>query len=90
MNKIIPSLIGGFILWSIIHLTINFYQNKKSNNSIINETGLCRLFSMSIEECKLYKKTGKLPKRVKDKLDEITKKIESNSLNQSSIHESEK
>ena len=76
MNKIIPSLIGGLILWSIIHLTINFYQNKKSNKLIINETSQCRLFSMSIEECKLYKKTGKLPKRVEDKIEKIKKENE--------------
>ena len=76
MNKIIPSLIGGLILWSIIHLTINFYQNKKSNKSIINETSQCRLFSMSIEECKLYKKTGKLPKRVEDQIEKIKKENE--------------
>ena len=76
MNKIIPSLIGGLILWSIIHLTINFYQNKKSNKSIINETSQCRIFSMSIEECKLYKKTGKLPKRVEDKIEKIKKENE--------------
>ena len=76
MKKIIPSLIGGLILWSIIHLTINFYQNKKSNKSIINETSQCRLFSMSIEECKLYKKTGKLPKRVEDQIEKIKKENE--------------
>ena len=90
-KKIIQGLIGGLILWSIIRLTIYFYkntiifyQNNKSNKSIINdlkneqeknETSLCRFWSLSIEECKLYKKTGKLPKDVEDRFEKIKKKI---------------
>jgi len=33
MKKIIPSLIGGLILWSIIHLIINFTEKKQANKS---------------------------------------------------------
>tara|TARA_Y100000816_G_scaffold215543_1_gene160762 strand:- start:235 stop:561 length:327 start_codon:yes stop_codon:yes gene_type:complete len=89
-KKIMQGLIGGLILWSIIRLTIYFYQNtskfylnNKSNKSIINDLkneqekneSLCRIWSLSIEECKLYKKTGKFPKDVEDKFEKIKKKI---------------
>ena len=89
---------GFFIILFLIYQLIKFgiandwFVKKPKDNLNIKELNfnICKVFSLSVAECNKYKKTKELPKRVQDKLDEITKKIESNSLNQSSIHEKEK
>ena len=89
---------GFFIILFLIYQLIKFgiandwFVKKPKDNLNIKKLNLniCEVFSLSTAECNKYKRTKELPKRVKDKLDGITKKIESNSLNQSSIHESEK
>ena len=89
---------GFFIILFLIYQLIKFgiandwFVKKPKDNLNLKELNLniCKVFSLSTTECIKYKRTKELPKRVKDKLDGITKKIESNSQNQSSIHESEK
>ena len=53
MKKIVPGLIGGLILWTIIHLIIDFNEKRKEikSKNVMTLDKCLKNFSTS-EECK--------------------------------------
>jgi len=74
-----------FLIFQLIKFGINneFFTTKQNKNKSIKELNpnICKVFSLSSEECNLFNKTGKLPNRVTEILNKKNQnnKITSNS-----------
>ena len=70
---------GNFILIFLLFLVIKFgIQNdwfvKKTKNNLNNKTsGMCKLLSMTKEECNIFERSGYLPEKYKNELNKMSK-----------------
>ena len=78
MKRIIPAIIGALLISFLGRSCVNsdWYKDTQKNRDIEkilkkSKPEECTVFSMSIQECTNFKETGKLPKRITDKLKKL-------------------